>query len=341
MAEVPDQRYLGFEFWNNGCFYDNVGEQIAMFGVVEMERFFSSLDEMFESPLGRKVIFAATDAEEWVVRGHSRFRIGAWFGRKKTKAELQRRALAMGWGFFQGDSILSPCHDGLCVGLALAHREHLSGVRWNVQWQQLSSERIELVYEPNERTTNESPQEKSGLWTQGLPFSVGSATFDLDLDLRSFGFFRNEERCFFLPVSLFSCLYSSLIGRPMSTNADATLDCQIEELNHATTFRAVLYSSRATFLHHDFPVFVQTVSDWEALLSQRISQRGLGEVSVRTCVIEGEDATLFVVRSTLPAYVCGLLVGMWERAVGSRSSIGVVGTSSGVELRVKYPVLDY
>jgi hypothetical protein len=341
MDEAFNERYSGFDFGRNGCFFDDTGEQIAMFGVVEIERFIAALDGAFQSPFGRKLIYAATDAEELVLRGQEQFRPGRWFGKKKVVAALQHRSLAMGWGIFDEHTIVSPCHDGLCVGFALAHREHLTSTRWNIHWHQSSHERIDISFKPNQHTVNTPPKKQIQLWGGEEEPSFVSEQFALDLDLRGFGFFNHEERCFFLPISVFTTFFSSLIGRPLTSDSIQPSEGLFEGLDHAELFRAVMFASRMTFLKHEFPVYVQTASDWSDLLEQRLTLRGFGRVICERCVVEEHDETVFIVDSSLPAYVCGILLGMWERAFGSRSTFHVQKTDLGLNFRVSQPKVDY
>ena len=58
-------------------------------GVVEFTKFCHHLDASFESPLGRKFIYAATDAEEHILSGYPSVHFGRWFGKSKAKKDFK------------------------------------------------------------------------------------------------------------------------------------------------------------------------------------------------------------------------------------------------------------
>ncbi|MGB1485623.1 MAG: hypothetical protein ACPG9E_06495, partial [Poseidonia sp.] len=57
------------------------------------------MDSLYSSPLGRKLIYAATDAEERILR-QSNLQFGRWFGKRNVTKKLGLRASSMGWGDF-------------------------------------------------------------------------------------------------------------------------------------------------------------------------------------------------------------------------------------------------
>ena len=126
----------GYIFAKDGYFSDDTGASIVLFGVREFDLFWSYLDTLFESPMGRKLIYAGTDAEELILSSTKGFQMPRFFGAKKVRERLQHRWIAMGWGLFsyQKNLITMPCHDAWSVGLALAHKEHLTQERWTMSW---------------------------------------------------------------------------------------------------------------------------------------------------------------------------------------------------------------
>ena len=147
------------------------GQPCVLMGVVEFSKFWHQLDASFESPLGRKLIYAATDAEERILSYYPSVQFGRWFGKRKAKKRLQKRALEMGWGEFGEASISGPAHDGLTVGFSLAHYEHMSKQRANVEWNQVSADMIHLEYSRKTRTSrllHSSPL--SVVWLKDLKF---------------------------------------------------------------------------------------------------------------------------------------------------------------------------
>ena len=67
MGGEPNGLHQTFSFGSNGYHSDDLGHGCVLMGTVEFQHFWNALDACFESPLGRKLIYAATDAEELII----------------------------------------------------------------------------------------------------------------------------------------------------------------------------------------------------------------------------------------------------------------------------------
>ena len=76
----------GFDFRADG-FLDAFGAPCVLLGTVEFTDFWNAFDACF-SPMGRKLIYAATDAEEDILRGTQQIEFGKWFGRRRAASVL-------------------------------------------------------------------------------------------------------------------------------------------------------------------------------------------------------------------------------------------------------------
>ena len=142
-----DSAHDGFSFQRDGFFFDAHGAPCMLVGSVEFRTFWNTLDTLFETPLGRKLIYAATDGEEYLLNQHPTFGFGRLFGKKRVKNLLEERWHSMGWGKHMDHTIASPVHDAFVVGIALAHAEHLRRERLELNWRQLSADEIQVDYE--------------------------------------------------------------------------------------------------------------------------------------------------------------------------------------------------
>ena len=120
-------------------------------------------------------------------------------GDEKTRTE----GVFMGWGDFTKGHIVNPAHDGLTVGFALAHHEHLTRQRANVDWKQMSPELIRLVFEPKDDMMDSPLAPDTARWFGVGPSSVVSESLELDLDIRHSMFFNGDERSFFIRFTCF------------------------------------------------------------------------------------------------------------------------------------------
>jgi len=208
------RKHASFSFGPNGCFFDDHGFPIGLWGVVEMESFFRHLDAQFETPIGRKILYAATDAEELVLR-HPSFAKPRFGGRKKWHRLLASRSSLMGWGQYEAGTIQSPCHDVLSVGFALAHEEHLARTRLDINWRQSQAEVIR--FEVAQKSTPMQPVQVPMLpdWGQSTPDSLPAEDFELELEEREPGFFLGGQRSSFLPLPVLIFLSMHCRGDPV------------------------------------------------------------------------------------------------------------------------------
>lgn len=342
MDDPVQNRYLGFNFRSDGWFIDDNGEPCSLFGVVEFGTFLRTLDAAFESPIGRKVIYAAADAEEAILGGNERFRAGKWFGKRRIQTNFEQRAIAMGWGVFNDGAVSAPCHDGLCVGIALAHKEHMSGKRWKIDWRQVNTDLINITFEPHAQPMTLPRPVDAEPWSFPRSPPPTSLNIHPDFELRPYGFFLNEERSFLLNTTTMHRLFFELIGRPPQRTSELERQCVLDgTVDHPVVFSAVFNAAKAAFNQSEVPVYVQVTHDWKDHFHGRITSHGLGSVTVDSTVLDGGQESIFHIQSPLLPYACGVVTAMWERAHGSKGHASVSKSENGVVLKVIFPSVDY
>lgn len=331
-----------FTFGDDGFFHDPFGEPCVLIGTVEFSTFCHQLDASFESPLGRKLIYAATDAEERLLSGHPSVQFGRWFGKSKAKNRLRQRAIEMGWGGLEDDHIISPAHDAMTVGFSLAHHEHLDGQRAHVEWNQSSADFIRLRFSSKGETITPAPAPHRLPWFGADHDGGASGHLDVDLDSRAIGFFKGEERSFFLSTQVFWHLFGSLLGRPLSNDFTSQFHLKIDEnFEHPNAFHAVVHSACLAFEANQRPVYVQSPTDWDGHFHERITERGFGIVRVEQSILAGEEISIFSIKSPVAPVAVGLLVGMWQRAHGAVADVRVEGAVNTVRVYLSFRRVDY
>ena len=341
MGAEPNHPHSGFTFGSNGYHFDDLGHGCVLMGTVEFQHFWNALDAGFESPLGRKLIYAATDAEERIIAIEGRFKPGRWFGRNRVREALQQRSASMGWGRFQAEFIAHPAHDALSVGFSLAHKEHLDGCRFNVEWRQRSSDAIATTFtkKEGEMTAPNLPRTPSWSGTHRLPSS--SEPLNVELDVRGSGFYVGEARSMFLPVSLFDHLFESLAGRPV---VDTTQEIEVSvegDVEEVPALKAVVHAACTAFGQTDRSIYVQNAADWSGHLDAHFSRRGFGQIDVEEHLSDGKRVTVFRVQSLVVPFVLGSLIGMWKRAYGTRVHSTIARVENAWKLSLSEPSVDY
>ncbi len=335
-------RYHGeFHFGRDGLFFDATGEPCVLIGTVEFQNFCHALDESYDAPLGRRLIYAATDAEERTIVGNDSFSFGRWFGRRRVEQALSQRAKSMGWGWFEEKQILSPAHDGLTVGFLLAHQEHLSKSRYDLEWKQHSSELIRVVFNPKQGDMVPAPGARRLNWSTSSSPWAPTDSMELDLDIREGAFYCGEARSFFLPINVLHHLTSGLCGRPVRPTPSLTISHLDGDLDEPDVFRSMVHAAMVAYKETDHPIFLQTIDDWNGHLSTMFTRRGFGTVKVQNSLLNGDDVTRFLIQSPAPAMVAGALIGMWQRAHGARLIASFRLHETGLLVDVAEPVVDY
>ena len=330
-----------FTFGDDGFFFDPFGHPCVLVGVVEFSKFCHHLDALFASPLGRKLIYAATDAEERIITTQQSVQFGRWFGKSKARENLQKRAMEMGWGEFSEISISGPAHDGLTVGFSLAHHEHIAKQRANVQWNQVSADMIHLEFSPKNETITPAPSPPHLPWFGTHQQGLSSGHLNIELDRRSSSFFNGDERSFFLPTHVFFHLFGSLFGRPLSEDFSVPFSLELDEhMEHTSTFRAVIVAASLAFEANERPVYVQSASDWEGHFADRLTKRGFGQVRVEQSILD-TDISVFSVHSPVAPVAIGLLIGMWQRAHGVLGEVKIEVNSDALLVSISPRRVDY
>ena len=233
----------------------------------------------------------------------------------------------MGWGRFEDEHILMPANDAITVGLFLAHREHTAGQRFNLEWNQRTSERIDVVLQPKEGEMTPVHLVEPFTWlSSGLEGDVPKASLTLDLDHRGSTLFNGQARSFFLPVSVIQRLLDGLRGRPTTVRGDvgsSEVDAALEEPD---LFLTVVHASFEAFRSTDQPVYLQRSEDWGGHLSQQFTEQGFGRVEVLQSVLDGLTPPCFASNHRSPQW--------W---LGRCSPCGVAPT--GNALRLRFPRL--
>ena len=78
----------GFDFRADGFFLDAFGAPCVLLGTVEFTDFWNAFDACFSSPMGRKLIYAATDAKKTSCGAHNRLNLASG-----SAVDVQHRCL--------------------------------------------------------------------------------------------------------------------------------------------------------------------------------------------------------------------------------------------------------
>ena len=321
MSDSIASIHNGFTHATGGRILDPFGHELLLFGVQEFNDWWNQFESFFASPIGRKLIYAATDEEEYSLGKHPYIQPKKWFSKKKSYSALLQRWRAMGWGVYdlESDSILSPAHPTLTVGFALAAKEHFVQKRFRLEWDQRSSDYISIDFSEKNEPMSDVHQAPLLNWGEETTLSHGKEELNHEIQLRSFGFFIGQQRGLFVPSQVLNRLYFGLQGRPLRDARSVQQDMEVEGLEQSIMplFQASVAASKFMFESSNYGLFVQQESDWNDHVELRLSQRGFGVLSEQGCSLSSTNSLEATLHSPHPGYSLGLIWGMWERAHGS------------------------
>lgn len=331
---------------NTGLLVDETGTGLMLISVNEFQQWWRSLESSFQSPIGRKLIYAASDDEEYFLATNPSYKIPKWFGKKKIVQAMGLRWTSMGWGLHFPDAkrIQSPCHDSLSAGIGLAHHEHVEQQRYRMEWRQINSDLIEMDFTNRAEDIPIAPPAPSPEWASPVDLAdIHTHPIEHEFEPRSFGFFWGQKRSIFLPISILHRLFDSIIGRPFNSERHHREGIQVTGVSEQSSllFLTLVESSAAMFQASDYSIFLQNQGDWESHIQHNIISRGCGHVTVDHFSLEDGPSSCMTVHSPLPTFTVGLLVSMWERAHGSPCICDVEIISNLLKIHLRPRSVEY
>lgn len=322
MSSQPPVDQMSVLATNSGLLIDDSGSVVLLISVNEFHDWWNYLESSFESPIGRKLIYAASDDEEYFLANNPSYKIPKWFGKNKIIQSMKVRWTSMGWGIHLPGirRIQSPCHDSLSAGLGLAHHEHVDQQRYRMEWRQVHSDLVELDFTKRMEDIPTAPTVTSPEWVVPIGLAdIHTKPHEHEFEPRSFGFFWGQQRSIFLPTSILHRLFESIMGRPFNSERRPREGLHVTGISENPTmlFKTLIESSSAMFDASDYSIFIQNQDDWESHLQHNIRSRGFGDVSVEDFAMDESPTVRMTIRSPVPTFAIGLMVGMWERAHGS------------------------
>jgi hypothetical protein len=278
--------------WGSDGWRCDQGHRLTLWALDDFQRFWNALERAVDAPLGRKLIYAMADAEE---RIHAHAPSVGWF-RKRTRLQqaLRVRRQRMGWGELDRDArtVSQGVLPFIEMGTVLAHEEHLSGRRFNLEWNQPTASTLRYALTQRNGEMVAAPLPTVFEWSSHTTPSNETWGHSIDVDRRTVGWFINEQRCFFMPASVFSYLAASLQTVEFSPPMLSAIGLAVEGLSSAEerVFSSLCWSAFQACINSDRMVFFHTSDELDSVLNTQHRRLGLGSVKVDEFI----DAATFV-----------------------------------------------
>jgi hypothetical protein len=324
LASIQDR----FHCMDDGTIRDSAGQGWIVWNIVDFHRWWHAFETNAAVPLGRKLMHASADQEEYAL-DQSGFLKTSWFMRKKRLiSSLESRWSEMGWGVydFGSPSVISNLLAPVCSGFALAAVEGMTGGRKKIQWHQVSNVMIQLDMEIDNRSISLAPPPPLFLWDSDSMLSSFAEGDAVQLDLQSVehGWTHSGERTCFLPSGLFQRLfqYVKLQGLVLSPEVLAAWD--LPEGPTASDWIPFILTSLAVhemISQSDLPIYIQDLESWNQLNEAYLIPKGLGSFSRLTALDEQGGVEFELYPTSVFPFTVAYLVAYWQRGIGRKAKV--------------------
>jgi len=317
------------------------GHGLMLWGVDDFQRFRDALERAVDAPLGRKWLYAMADAEE---RIHSASPSVGWFRKRHRRQEaLRLRRQHMGWGVLDvaTKTITHGVASFIEIGAALGHEEHMSGQRFNVEWDQPANSTLRYALKPRHVEMSAAPTPPLFQWSSSARPTNDTWDHGVVLDRRSVGWFINDQRCFFIPSTVISYLAASLQAVKFAAPSIADVGLSVQGIvpEEEGVFAAMCWSAYQACSSSQRMVFFHTRGELASVIDAHHHRLGLGRVMVS----EFHNAATFVLRGSgehTPLTV-GWLLALVTLGSGHRLQAHLVMETEGWRLQIESEKISY
>ena len=286
-------------------------------------RFF---EEIIDNPMGRKLVNAACDEEEWLLNSQELDYTG-FFRKKKVRNALEERWKLNGWGIpcLNPPSFESVGLTPLFAGILQADIERINSKRYRMLWDEKSAETTILTLkESNVPVAASKPSCNS--YEGGLPFQI-----EIENDWRIDGI-----RHFLLPVGLFNRLEESCAGLVANISEDERKSWP--ELNDGSLAMAI--AAKKLFIAGEELFLAADEDGWIESCKAYFSSKGLSSPISAKRIDSNGGIELKFNQIPLLSMTVGFLAGAWVRCEGRPVNVAVKNDelSCIVTLKSRYEI---
>ena len=317
-----------FSCANDGSIRDSAGQSWYIWRMVDFQRWWHAFENIAEVPLGRKLMNAAADQEEFLFEQSSFFNTGRWMKKTRLKSSISKRWDVMGWGRYEisSHSIYSHLLAPLCSGFALAAVEGLNSERKKVQWRQLSNVQIKLDLEKDSRSISQAPHPPQFPWDSNAnpPLLIEPNAVKIDFQKVEHGWTHSGERTCFLPSGLFQRLFDYVRMQGLVLRPDILAAWELPKDADFSTWVPLILSSLAVdevISQSERPIYIQDIDSWKQLTDVYLRPFGFGTFHNIISLDEQGGVEFEIPSSPNLPFTVGFLSSFWQRGFGRKPMV--------------------
>jgi hypothetical protein len=308
---------------SHGCIIDRNGRSWVLWSTSDLYAWWHSFEDQCHTPLGRKLMNACADQEEFLLHTDELLPSG-WF-RKATRQQkcIEDRWGVYGWGNFdlKNQTAQSMMYAPMLAGLALATYELLSDKRKKLEWHQISTNTVRFELQPDSTTLPHAPLPPQLPWSAEMRLGFEPPVVFDDLVVGVDGLLKNGESVCLFPMDAFSRLFYTCKAYPNTVSQERKSAWSTSGFNEGerSVFLMVVASMASLVNRGERPIYIENMSSWDSLIEHYLAPFGWGE-PVEISTLDSEHGVRFRLASgpSLP-FLAGWLVAMWERGHGKPS----------------------
>ena len=322
----------------HGAIVDGAVRQWILWNTTDLYAWWHSFEDQCQTPLGRKLMNACADQEEYMLKTDNLLPNG-WFRRAKRQQDhLDHRWKKYGWGRYSvaQQTAQSLVFAPMVSGIALATNELLHDRRKKIEWHQLSQNTIRFELKPDANVLPTAPPPPSLAWSRPAEVGFSSPPIFDELAHEGAGLTIGGETVCLFPADAFTRLFHTCRAYPNSVSQERKDAWQTPDLDDGE--RSVLLmvvASMASLVNNgERPIYIESQASWDPLIQHYLAANGWGQPSSVEAL-----GSKHGVRFTLPAgstfpFLVGWLVAMWERGHGKASKFTLVSKEDCWRLEV-------
>ena len=310
-----------------GHIFDSSENHLLLWKAVEFESWWIHFEKIIGIPMGRKLVNAATDEEEYHLLMNEEYKVGRFFKNARRKKLISARWLQYGWGElnFNDNHITTPTLAPFSVGVALAAIEYCKQSRYKISWTQPNSTLIILNLVEESRNISPSKQVTEFTWTKNCQdnFSTLLDVGEFQVVRKNGGWDFEGERMVFIPANILTRLLFNTRSRSLNVGDELSQSIRFVGLEDAekSTFLCTALSMVDVIEQSERPIYILSDSEWINKCQHLLGRFGfICPYEVSSLEESGAVEFTFNHSPTLPFSV-GALMAFWQRAHGRLAKV--------------------
>ena len=304
----------------NGRIIDGYGGSWIVWKTTDLYAWWHAFEATCQTPLGRKLMNACADQEEFLLRRSGLLSGGRFLKKRRQNAFIDARWKRYGWGVIESkhQTSNSLVFAPIISGFALATKEQINAQRYKLEWRQTGQRLIQFDWTEDASTLPPAPEPPSLPWGSTAKLGLDQVQVFSDFTWANEGWSISGESVCLLPMDAFSRLFHTCRAFQHSLTTEQVEAWSTPDFTSGDRTVFLMISASMTQLVNgsEQPIYIENTASWASLTSHYLKPFGWG-VPISIESLDTEHGVRFELEdSPVLPFLTGWLVAMWERAHG-------------------------